>query len=262
MTLHETNPAGRLWVFLNDTFAARQHTMLRDAWRDQHGDDPALYLPRLSHALGLPSEIRYKLRSVRDPVVPLDNVVRSIDSVELALGAALKLDPGAMGTVQSLRDKITPVDLVNLENCSHILARTTPTAAVPTTALARIRVLADEISLAVLEDDSLESDVREAIVRYASGLVRAVDLYKVRGAQALIDELDRFTSTAVRINLGKRTPPRMWERVKVVSVTVFTAAQVLVIPNELGAALDSYRQVLELPTETILPGQLIENDLV
>lgn len=252
---HASNPAGRLWQFTAHTLNAGQRSDLRSTWStylDTNND--VAYYRAMAEVLALPGQIKDEVAKLSDPVLPASVLTRPLDSIQKVIAD----DIAGRNIVQWFTQQINLAHLNDLEACSHVLERDRADAVVTKNTLDEIRSLAQDIVDSVLSSSDLDDDTRETLLRYAYRLIEACALYRVRGAQALRDELDRFVASAVREKVKERVPSALWTKINTVSATVLMAVQLLTAPADLGQAIETYQGFLELPASVEAPSSDID----
>jgi hypothetical protein len=140
----------------------------------------------------------------------------------------------------------------DLETTSHVLSSYVATMSdIEDDALEGIKKLAQEIIALATEDESLDADARAAILRYASRIVVAADLYKVTGPQALIDELDRFYSEQKRIQPATSAPLK--QKLGRLVGAIVVAVELFGAPVNVANAIEYYGGAFELTQLTEAP---------
>lgn len=254
MDPHLTNPAGRLFLFLTATIDGGHsgNSSLRRIWSNYLGvdrDDFPGFVTAMVAMLQQADEMEVLVNRLVDPALPKEQLLRPVDVVRQMLANDLL----GSSNLQSVVNVVHRGIMSDLEAASHILARS-ESAAAPVSAdeLAGIRALVDQIIALATKDSALDTASREAVLRYAHNLLRALDLYKVVGPQALVDELDRFATETKRL---KTAPgPKLFSKLKELTGVIVMTVAMFTAGAEVTEAIGVYGDLLALPASTEAPG--------
>lgn len=252
MSVHESNPAGRLFLYFRHVCggAANQpiHVFAAGYFGLPQGFT-APYVSACAQLLTLPDEVEAQASLLESPT-PWDVLIRPLGPVR----ALFLADPLGSQAVQAAVNEITPGVLSDLEHLSYALSTLSGiNPKIDEDTLSQIRDLAEEIIRLAREDDSLDPDTQEAFIRFGRRITEAADLYKVRGAQPLVDELDRFHQECRRMKMPERGS-KIWGSFSKLTGIVIAAAALFTTPIEVAHAIEEYSAVFEMPVLTETPG--------
>lgn len=251
MDVHLGNPAGRLFLFLDWTVHYREpQSSLRHAWSEYLGVDEgntSAYLSRMVSVLRLTDEIDEAVGRLVRPVVPSTLLLRPVAPVrENVAASVMGSNPVSWGV--SVFDAGVRNDL---EMCSHVLAGASLLRPLDDDQLATIRSLVEDVIAIASEDGGLDAEAREAVLRYAHDLLRALDLHRVQGSQALVDELDRFSAASTR--LSAKPTPQLVQKLRATAGAIIMGVGLFTGVADVSNALGTYGEMLTLPAVTEAP---------
>jgi hypothetical protein len=256
MDEHIATPAGRLWLYFSH-MAAQLDTNrpVREVAASYFGvesSDTGAYMTVMSQLVGLPDAVHRQVTGIEKPIPPSRVLLRPLLRVREAFNA----DPMGANPVDWLLNQVPQDVLDGLETTSYVLLDQQPTLnpEIAPNALARIHDLAQEIIRLATESDELDTNAREAFVRFGHRIAEAADLYKVAGAQPLVDELDRFHSESHRVQVSRNS--QVWEKFKQVTAAIVTAVNLFSAPLNVHNAIEGYTELFTLPETTLAPGQI------
>lgn len=252
MENHASNPAGRLFVFFDQMIRRSPDFAISQYAAEYFQSEPfdAKYLAATASMMRLPDEVETLVAGLEDPPISASKLLRPLENVRNYFRA----DPLGTQAIRSMINTINSGVLSDLETTSQILGKyVTKKTDIDQDTLDSIRSLADEIARLAAEDTLLTADAREAIIRYAQRLKTAVDLYKVTGAQALIDELDRFFSEAQRVRPTPSKP--LLKKLGTMVGAIVMAAEIFTGPADVADAIEQYTHAFELEQSVQAPGE-------
>lgn len=268
MENHASNPAGRLWLYFTEMGTKKANAGVNGfaaTYFGTHGIS-ARYMTSMAGLMQLPDEVESMVAQMENPPIPASKLLRPLDPVRQYFQG----DPLGTNPVSWMSGQINVGVLSDLETTSHILhSFVTRSTEIPEKTLERIRSLATDILGLAMEDEGLDPDARAAFVRYAHRIFEAAALYKVHGAQGLVDELDRFHQNARRM---KSTPSSvLWEKTKQLTGVVVLAVELFGAPATVDNAIQYYGDVFtqqaiteapaqQSPTEDILDAEVLDDD--
>lgn len=251
MDEHWGNPAGRLFMFLEMTTRYPDHSApLRKVWSEYLGlgqDSTAGYISAMASVLKLPDEIELAVDDLESPPLPRLILLRPVGLVREELATAL-MGANPVSWARSVFDSGVRNDL---EACSHILNANTGLGTPDDDQLTNIRSLVEAVIDEVARDGELDRESREALLRYAYTLQRALDLHRVSGPQALIDELDRFMSASRR--LATSPAPALRDRLQKLTGAIVVAVGLFTGPADVHSAITAYSTMWALPSSVEAP---------
>jgi hypothetical protein len=261
-----SDPAGRLYRFLEHCGNENANDTILEGWR---------------RYLDLPAEVgRVEIVSGVAPLFPLPDLVvdllRSTEHAEENLDdytPALTAARNAMSVVVESTSAMSVMkrhfdagDVESLKSCSRILQRL-PGVGIPTDAqLDEVRSSAQDLIDSILNAKDLPSTVRETLLGYAHAAVRDVDLFKIGGLDALVQEAHRFRGQ-VETNPGSILPPAkekgVWAELKRFATALGIFVMVSHAPIAIGEDINEYRRELlsitaPAPAELVAPGPALE----
>lgn len=253
MSAHESNPAGRLWLYFRNVCGGAPNQAVFQfaaAYFGLPAEYNAAYLSAVTQLVSLSDEMEAQVALLEDPSTPKAVLLRALAPVR----NVFRSDPLGTQAVQGILGEITPGVLADLEHASYALMTLQGlNPAIDEDTLSQIRTLAEEIVKLAAEDESLTPETRAAFIRFGHRIMEAADLYKVGGAQPLVDELDRFHHECRRMPMPAQRSP-VWERIMALTGVVVTAVGLFTAPADLGHAIAEYSAVFEMPMLTEAPG--------
>lgn len=251
MDEHWGNPAGRLFMFLEMTTRYPDHSApLRKVWSEYLGigqDSTAEYISAMVSVLKLPDEIELAVGELDSAPLPRMILLRPVSLVREELATAL-MGANPVSWAKSVFDSGVRNDL---EACSHILKANARLRSPDDDQLTIIRSLVEEVIDEVARDGGLDLESREALLRYAYTLQRALDLYRVSGPQALVDELDRFWGASRRLETSPA--PGVLDRLKQLTGAIVVAVGLFTGPVDVSSAITAYAEMWALPSSVEAP---------
>lgn len=197
--------------------------------------------------LRLVDEAEAEVRRLDSPAVPESVLLRPLGPVRENLAAGI-MGGNVVTWASSVFDSGVRNDL---ETCSYVLNSAARLRPLEGDSLAEIRELVVEIMSLATADGGLDDETRLAILRYAQDMLRALDLYKVRGAQALVDELDRFTTESRRL---KSHPSELLSaKLKALTAAVVVGVGLFTGPADVMNAVGTYGEVINTPAVVEAP---------
>ena len=258
--VHLDNPAGRLWRVLSDlkrypgSTDQKPVTMRKALCRYfgiEEGDDSAYYA-RISAVMRLPVEIREEVNELQDPYIPAEQLVRPLAVTEQFLATyAVGRNP-----VHKVVSQITDGILNDLETCSHILSRMRESVVLTSEDLDRIRVAAQALVDTILADTSLPTKLKQALLRLAYQVLRAVDEYKVLGGEAVLDAWDTLAGMTARNASTVGTWTKVWNAIRNLGVIISTVVTVAGAPELIGNGIEYIGELFALEATIEAPGGL------
>jgi hypothetical protein len=253
VSLHETNPAGRLFLFCSATNEHSDEISLRQAWNTYfETEDPVVYLQRIADTVDLTRQVREAVELLDDPVIPKHKLVEALEPFEQRV--LVDIDGGQ--NLYWWRAGVTSGHITSFENCSYLLHRAKPTPQMTEDSISKIRAMAEDIASTVTAAEDIERDVREKVLEFAHRLIRACDSYKINGVDAFNDELDRFLGVINSTDLKKRTPKNLWEKVNTTAVAVLLALNLWSAPAQAIESGATYFKVFEMPSTIQAPPEI------
>lgn len=194
---HWTNPAGRLWEFLNFMNERRSNKIqLLSACAEYLGVPPVLS-KNLYEGLGslvtLPDEIELAIGS-HDTHFPKEYLLRPLPEARSALAHLSSLHTGT----DTFCAQYSNATLLGLEGCSYSLSSLKGETPVEAETLREIQEKAQAILDILAADEDLDQQVKAVIFADAESILAAVNKVRVRGAAALLDERDRVIGSFIR----------------------------------------------------------------
>lgn len=264
---HAANPAGRLLLYF-DEILTKQANQAVQPFAAAYFGLPAgysdRYLVAMAALLTLPDEVEALVSKIEDPPLPVSKLTNPLSAVR----SVLEADPLGQQTVQWVQGSITPQVRSELDTTSHILNKYSHRShAISDDSLTQIKSLAELIIELAMADQGLDAEARATFIRHAHRIAEATDLYKVAGAQPLIDELDRFHQEARRM----KTPPgdKLWHATKQLTGAVVLAVELFMVPVNVDNAIEFYgdlfahQQIIEAPgvnEPEIVDAEIVEDD--
>jgi hypothetical protein len=248
---HASNPAGRLWLYFNHVRTNNAHKVLDLALQYFSAERvDARFMTSMAALLRLPNEGLLMIEDMKDSPLPEEKLKRPL----LAASTYFTDDPFGTNSVAWMASYVDSGVMNDLETTSHILDRYSPgkTASLSADTLEEIKRLASSIADLAAVDEELDPEAREAFIRYAHRIREAADLYKVTGAQSIIDELDRFHQRARRMKTAPGS--KLGETFKQLTACVLLAVELFTAPANMGEAIDRYQSAFSLDAITEAPG--------
>lgn len=251
---HCLNPAGRLFLFLTHMSSAPPEDMLRAVARYaevQPTDLPAVYAAAAGIAM-LPAQVRESAAArptapgARAVAIELDRVDRAF-----AWGAVLQ------GTAEQFRGQYDNGTLQTLGIWSETLNLSQGAQPLEAPAgIDRVRLALEDLAEQLRSDESLDQNVRSALLRHVDGLRSGVDQFFIGGVDALLAELSRLFGEIVldqKVSDQVRRLPAVWERIVQVATAVGAVATIVHAGVTLGADVPALLQIGAAATSVIAP---------
>lgn len=257
---HAANPAGRLLLYFDEILAKQANRAVQPfaaAYFGLPAGHSDRYLVAMAALMTLPDEVEALVSKIEDPPLPASKLMNPLSSVR----SVFEADPLGQQTVQWVQGAITPQVRSELDTTSHVLNKYLHNGhAIRDDSLTQIKGLAELIVELALADEGLDAEARAAFIRHAHRIVEAADLYKVAGAQPLIDELDRFHQAARRM----KTPPgeKLWQATKQLTGAVVLAVELFMVPVNVDNAIEFYGDLFAQPQIIEAPGLVVEPEIV
>ncbi|MFG6278877.1 hypothetical protein [Microbacterium sp. 5K110] len=259
MENHAANPAGRLWLYFTEMTSSPANGGLNNyaaAYFQTRGIS-ALYMKSMAGLMQLPDEVEAMVAQIESPPIPVEKLVRPLGKVREYFNG----DPLGANPTKWMSSFVDIGVLNDLETTSHILnSSVVRSNEIDQDTLEQIKSLAADIIDLATADESLDSDARAAFIRYAHRIAEAADLYKVRGPQGLVDELDRFHQSARR--LKTKPSPTLWEKTKQLTGVVVLAVELFGAPATVDNAIEHYGDLFTQQAITEAPGPQHADDIV
>jgi hypothetical protein len=183
------NPAGRLHIFLEHCLEAPPAIPLSAIWDGYFSDSYSAYdfATSMADLLSLPQQMRSALQGVpAAPTMPTAYLLEQIPNLEDILRFGMfHLD----SPTSAFQKRYSAADLVRLEMASHTLVGVAP-GGLSEDVLRDVVSLASELTKLLVEDNSLEPDVRDLLFDLSDGVRRVSESYELRGAVAIARERD------------------------------------------------------------------------
>lgn len=267
MENHAANPAGRLWLYFSEMSTKQVNKGVHFFAAPYFGTEgiDQKYVAAMARLMELPDHVEAAVAAIERPPLPVAKLLRPLDSVRTVFHS----DPLATNNVAWLKEHVDGAALSELETTSHILNGVAQKGEIPTETLDKIRSLAARIIELATDDDGLDDEAKRAFIRYAHRISEAADLYKVSGAQPILDELDRFTQETRRMRTAPG--PALWSIAKQLTATVVLAVELFMVPVNVDNALEYYgemfpqHQLIEAPapsqpSDDIVDAEVVEDD--
>lgn len=253
MENHASNPAGRLWLYfdyLNSQPQKQPVIRLAEQYFDSGTPLSARHMAGVAALMALPDEVETMVKGMDQYPLPQTKLLRPLPKVREYFHA----DPLGNNNAAWVQNFVDSGVLSDLETTSHILDGFVVRATdISDDDRRSIKTLAEEILTLVLADETLDDETRGMIVRYAHRIVEAIDLYKVKGPQPLLDELDRFYSASRRV--PSQTNPTLREKLKQLAAAIILAIELLAAPATVANAIEYYDTTFTTRQITEAPGQ-------
>jgi hypothetical protein len=220
---HTDNAAGRLHDVLSrfknrasEQSKSRAHNVWRDALGLQTGGSFAVYaeMPRIAK---LPDLAERELRRVVNEGDDLDMLLRWRSDVDVVINTFFSSPTAPAANSATL---LTDTVMQSLQYAARELHRLAPEPAVDPERGELARQAIDDLLAALHEDDTLDPDARELLLRHAAALQHALALAWVIGVEAVEDALTAFlgavATATVRTTNDARSSSPVWARVAAV----------------------------------------------
>ena len=256
---HASNPAGRLWLYFSamvDKPPAEGVNNYASAYFATKAIS-ARYMTAMAALMQLPDDVEAAVAEIERPPIPPTKLLRPLGKVREYFAG----DPLGTNPVSWMAKYIDLGVLSDLESTSHILnAFVAKVGEISEDTLEQVRSLAAEIIDLANADAELDAEARAAFLRYAHRITEAADLYKVRGPQGLVDELDRFHQQARRM----RTAPSrtLWEKTKQLTGVVVVAVELFGAPATVHNSVEYYGELFQHRAITLAPSEDGTEDVV
>lgn len=254
---HENNPAGRLWLFFSAVVAPIAGGSARTAattYLRLPDDLSPRYVAAIAELMRLPEEAATLVGRLSDPPLPVQKLVQPLYLAERVFVA----NPLLEASQTQVAKHIGPVTMSELETTSHILSRAHGDGTIDDATRSQIRVLAEQIVKLANADTETDPETRAVFLRFAHGIIQAVDLYNVVGPTPLVDELDRFSSVCRRVNVAPSSP--LADKAGKLIGTVVMAVGLFTAPSDLSNAIAAYTAPWEQSSITEAPGPSYQPD--
>ncbi|WP_382303941.1 hypothetical protein [Herbiconiux sp. UC225_62] len=254
------NPAGRLWLFLNDSTnnGVGPNTAILNSWSEYFGLEAhptPEFLEAVAKVVALPQAIRSVVEGLIAPPVPKEYLVDELPKAENALTLAVNFSE----TIGNFRGRYDAGTLKSLEFCSHVLNSSVPRfIEVDKDTLSQLHDLLEDLMNLIRNDESLTADVKRILFEHTSAMSRAVDLYKISGVDAVVTEFDAFRGHLARapevVAAAKRSQG-IWKKLEEVSAKVTVILVLLHAPFAVAGDLDTFKSslVIEAPVTIQAP---------
>lgn len=237
------NPAGRLHEFLDHCSQQSGQIRVSAIWSEYFQTEPEStdYAKALVDVLALPGQLRSALEGApRSPTTPTEFLVRQLPKVEQALAWGFVNQHEWIGNFNGKYDQ---GDIARLEMMSASLSGLA-SSTVTDDVLEEVTDLAEQIAQLVVEDDTLEPDIRDLLLDLSNGLRSVVQSYVIRGPEAIARERDLLVGRLVNNPtlaaklLGNKKAHHL------VRKTVIVTGAVLAFFNTGAQAMDNAPKVL------------------
>lgn len=189
MDARVNNPAGRLHIFLEHCHGAPGAIPLASVWDGYFSDSYSGYdfATSMADLLSLPQQMRSALEGVPTaPTMPTAYLLEQLPNLEEVLRFGMfHLD----SPTSAFQKRYSEADLVRVEMASHTLAGVAPQG-LSEDVLRDVASLASQLAKLLVEDNSLEPDVRDLLFDLSDGIRRVSESYQLRGAVAIARERD------------------------------------------------------------------------
>lgn len=256
MENHASNPAGRLWLYFDYLNSqSRKQPVIRLAAKYFNSGTPlsARHMAGVAALMALPDEVETMVNGMERYPIPEAKLLRPLPKVR----EYFRADPLGNKDVAWAQSFVDSGVLSDLETTSHILDGFVVRAIdVSDDDRQSVKTLAQEILALVLADETLDDETRAVIVRYAHRIVEAIDLYKVKGPQPLLDELDRFYSASHRVPAPSN--PTLRRKLSELGGAIILMIELLAAPATVANAIEYYDTTFAMRQITEAPGEDIE----
>jgi hypothetical protein len=120
----------------------------------------------------------------------------------------------------------------------------------------RVRLALEDLADQLRSDDSLDPDVRSALLRHVDCLRSGVDQFFIGGVDALLAELSRlFGEIALNQKVSDQVQhrPALWDRIVQVATAVGAVATIVHVGVTLSADVPALLQLMPTATAVIAP---------
>lgn len=251
---HCLNPAGRLFLFLAHMNSAPSEDMLHAVARyaEVPANDLAAVYAAASGIAMLPGLVRESV--IARPTFPgARAVAMELDRVDRAFawGALLQ------GTADQFRGQYDNGTLQALGIWSETLNQNQGAKPLEAPAgIDRVRLALEDLADQLRSDESLDPDVRSALLRHVDGLRSGVDQFFIGGVDALLAELSRLFGEIVlneKVSDQVRRRPAVWDRIVLVANAVGAVATIVHAATTLSADVPALLQLGTAATTVIAP---------
>jgi len=197
---HSRNAAGRIYSFLAFCWTTAVDTSVLDLVAGYLELPSKAYTPQLLTAMAafleLPGQAKREVEALIAPPIPK---VTLLDELPRAENAMMALASGVQMPASAFKNYYDAGTLKSLQLTSHILnSASTVKRSVPADNLDEVKKLADELVASLGEDDMIDDELRRLLFEHADAIRRSVDLFKVAGIDAVLEEFDGLAGLLMR----------------------------------------------------------------
>ncbi|MFJ4220010.1 hypothetical protein [Curtobacterium luteum] len=258
-----SDPAGRLYRFLEHCAGAHPNISILEGWRIYldlpDGTGPGPIISGIAPLFVLPDVVEDLLRSTEHAEENLEDYTPALTAARAAMSVVAEATNG----MSLMKQRFDTGHVQSLRSCSRLLQRLPGVGAPSDDQLAEVRDSAQALIDSINDATGLPAAVRETLLGYAYSAIHDVDLFKIGGADALIREAKRLRGQLALDPWSMVPPPSekgVLSSVKRLAAALGVIALVVHTPVAIGADLAEYKKALtsiteEVPADFLAPGR-------